>query len=168
MKGVLIMKKFMYLFLVLFFATGCTKETSKVEENYTKIHKGNMKVYEDVLTAEDIQEDIDGDGQKERIILNISPAPTPHPDNEGQYLWDSSQVWQLLVEDDGEYYTLYDDHVQGLAEMYIVNENENQYTINFLQKGTNLNLSVFRFKDDFFEKEEVYNSGVILQRSTIK
>ncbi len=138
------------------------------ENDTTNIPVGDFTVYEDVLTAEDIEVDIDGDGQNERIILNISPAPVPDPDNEGQYLWDSSQVWQLLVQDEGEYYTLFDDHVHGLAEMYVVNEENNQNAIVFQQKGTNMNLSVFRYKDGYFEKSVVYNSGMILHRSAIK
>jgi hypothetical protein len=143
------LKRIFLLCMVLLLVTGCSNEAGKVKENNTKIHKGNMTVYEEALTAEDIQEDIDGDGQKERIILNISPAPVPHPTIEGQYLWDSSHVWQLLVEDNGEYYTLFDAPVQGRAELYIISENDNQNAIVLQQKGTTLNLSAFRYKNDY-------------------
>lgn len=152
--------------LLLFLVTGCSNQATEVNAT-TKIKKGDVSTYEDVLKAEDFEEDIDGDGQKERITLNISPAPQPHPEKEGEYLWDSSHIWQLIVEDEGDYYTLYNDHVQGLAEMYIVNEAENQNAIVFLQKGTTLRLAVFRYKDKYFEREVQYNSGM-LHRSTIR
>jgi hypothetical protein len=161
-------KKYICLLLFLFLMTGCSQETTTKEKDITKIHNGDVKVYEDVLTLEDVEEDVDGDGQKEHILLNVTPAPQPHPENEGQYLWDDSQVWQLVVKDDRNQYTLFDDHVQGLAELYIVNEMGNQNAIVFQQKGTNLKLSVFRYKDEYFEKEVVYNSEMMLHRSTIK
>ncbi|WHX39812.1 hypothetical protein QNH36_19510 [Mesobacillus sp. AQ2] len=162
------MKKCICLFLFLILITGCSQEATTNENDITKIQNGDVKVYEDVLTLEDVEEDVDGDGQKERIILNVSPAPQTHPDNDGQYLWDDSQVWQLVVKDGENQYILFDDHVQGLAELYIVNEKGNQNAIVFQQKGTNLKLSVFRYKDDYFEKEVVFNSEMMLHRSTIK
>lgn len=161
-------KKCICLFLYLILITGCSQEATTNENDITKIQNGDVKVYEDVLTLEDVEEDVDGDGQKERIILNVSPAPQTHPDNDGQYLWDDSQVWQLVVKDGENQYILFDDHVQGLAELYIVNEKGNQNAIVFQQKGTNLKLSVFRYKDDYFEKEVVFNSEMMLHRSTVK
>lgn len=162
------MKKCICLSLFLILITGCSQEATTNENDITKIQHGEVKVYEDVLTLEDVEEDVDGDGQKERIILNVSPAPQTHPDNDGQYLWDDSQVWQLVVKDGENKFILFDDHVQGLAELYIVNEKGNQNAIVFQQKGTNLKLSVFRGKDGYFEKEVVYNSEMMLHRSTIK
>ncbi|QHE52831.1 hypothetical protein [Pontibacillus sp. HMF3514] len=162
------MKKIICLILILLLITGCSQETTTNEKDITKIHNGDVKVYEDVLTLEDVEEDIDGDGHKERIILNVSPAPHPNPESDSQYLWDDSHVWQLVVKNDGNQYTLFDDHVQGKAELYIVNEKKDQNAIVFQQKGTMLHMSVFRYKDDYFEKEVVYNSGMMLHRSTIK
>jgi hypothetical protein len=158
----------MWLIIILFLTVGCSEQTTTEEKFITKIQKGDITSYADLLTAEDFEEDIDGDGQKERITLNISPAPQPHPENEYQYLWDSSHVFQLIVEDEGDYFTLFDDHVQGLAEMYVVSEEENQFSIVFFQKGTSLTLTVFRYKGDYFEKEVVYSSGLMNNRSTFR
>ncbi|NDI35775.1 hypothetical protein [Chengkuizengella sediminis] len=160
--------------LVLFFVliTGCSNETistDSTDSNILIIEKGEVKTYEDILTVEDIEEDIDGDEKKEHIKLSISPAPKPDPENEGQYLWDDSQVWQLVVEDEGDFYTLFDDHVQGLAELYIANEGQNQNAIIFQTKGTTLSLLQYKHNQDgYFEKKVVYNEGTILHRSTIK
>jgi hypothetical protein len=137
------------------------------ERDFEEIKTGDVAEYKDFLTVEKLEEDIDGDGQNEQIILNVSPSPERHPENEGQYLWDDSHVWQLIVQNEGDQYTLFDDYVQGLAELYIVNEKENQNAIVFQQKGTTLNLSVFRFKGNSFRKEIMYES-MILQRSLVK
>ncbi|NBI28075.1 hypothetical protein [Chengkuizengella marina] len=161
-------KRVTILVLLLVLIAGCSTEAT-TDNTKVVIEKGEVKTYEDIMTVEDIEEDIDGDEKKERIRLSISPAPQPDPENEGQYLWDDSQVWQLVVEDEGNFYTLFEDHVQGLAELYIANEGQNQNAIIFQTKGTTLSLLQYKYSQEGnFEKRVIYSEGPILHRSTIK
>ncbi|WP_349408663.1 hypothetical protein [Pseudalkalibacillus sp. SCS-8] len=170
------MKGLMLLFMIVIFVTGClnqpkSKESTKAKSDneITKIHKSKVETYEGSLTAEEIEEDIDGDGTKETIKLLISPAPQPDPTNENTYLWGDSHIWQLIVEDEGNAYPLFNDYVQGLAELYIVNEGERENVIAFQTKGTILSLTLYKYNPkDYFEKRVIYSNGSILHRSTMK
>ena len=177
-KGGVSIKKLFMLFVCTLLVTGCSMSSSNDrgsesnngmdKESTNKIQPGNINKYEDSLIAEDVEEDIDGDGEKEQIQLVISPKPKEDPNNEGKYLWDDSQIWQLSVTDGDQKYTLFDDHVQGIASFYIVNEGD-QNSIIFEEKGTKLSLRVFRYNEnEYFEENVIYSNGPILHRSTVK
>ncbi|MDP5276727.1 hypothetical protein [Chengkuizengella axinellae] len=160
-------KRATYLFIILILAGGCSTETTV--NNRSIIQEGDITTYENTLIAADMKEDIDDDGEIEHIKLLISPAPIRNPEKIGEYLWDDSHYWQLIVEDNHHLYALFEDHVQGLAELYIVNEGEDENTIMFETKGTTLSLIQYKYNHDgFFEKKVIYNEGPILNRSTMK
>ncbi|NBI29699.1 hypothetical protein [Chengkuizengella marina] len=161
-------KRVTLLVLIFVLIAGCSNETISTDSNII-IEKGQVKSYEDILTVEEIEEDIDGDEKKEHIKLSISPALKPDPENKNQYLWDDSHVWQLVVEDEGNFYTLPYLMTMYKAELYISNEEENQNTIIFLTKGTTLSFLQYKHNQKgYFEKKVIYNEGPILHRSTIK
>jgi hypothetical protein len=156
-------------FICLLLVAGCSDQTTTEKTDSSQIKPGEISSYEDSFVAEQIEENIDDDENVESIKLLISPAPMPDPEKEGHYLWGDSHVWQIVVEDEGKKYELFNDNVQGLAELFIVNEEEGKNTIAFLTKGTTLGLYLFKYNQDgYFEMRESYNNGPILHRSNVK
>jgi hypothetical protein len=156
-------------FICLFLIAGCSEQTTTEKTDSSQIKPGDISSYEDTFVAEQIEENIDDDDSLESVKLLISPAPMPDPENEGHYLWGDSHVWQIVVEDDGKRYELFNDNVQGLGELFIVNEEEGKNTIAFLTKGTTLGLFLINYnKEGYFEMKESYNKGPILHRSNVK
>lgn len=165
----IIIKRIIGIVCLLFLVTGCSNQTAMENTDISKIKPSDLSSYEDAFVAEELEENIDDDENVESIKLIISPSPTPDPEKEGQYLWGDSHVWQIIVEDEGKTYELFNDHVQGLAELFIVNEGQEQNTIAFLTKGTTLGLYLFKYNQDgYFEMSENYNQGPILHRSNMK
>jgi hypothetical protein len=165
------------VFLLLLFLLGCSQNVEKnktteenlstIEVNEEKIMKENIEIKEDSLAAENFKEDIDGDGDLEDIILYISPAPKPHPEIEGKYLWDSNHLWQLIVKDGEAIYPLHNKPVQGSADVFVVSS-KNEKEIVFLEHGTVLSLTTYKYNsDEFYEKKIIYYDGPILHRSVI-
>ncbi|TFB24325.1 hypothetical protein E3U55_02150 [Filobacillus milosensis] len=159
--------------LFLCVVVGCSNQQNNTytqeTHNISKIEEGEVTSYEDVFVASDVKEDLNGDGEKERIILRISPAPVLISENPKQYGWDDSHIWQLLVEDhEGNTYPLFDDSVQFSGQMYIVSKENNEKAIIFELNGTSLKLIEYRFNTKgYFEKEIMYKNRPIIHKSSI-
>lgn len=164
---------FTIMFVTIIFGVGCSnsKEASKTSNETTKIKAEEFKIYEDSFLAENFEEDIDGDGNKEVIKMYIHPAPIEDKENKGQYLWDHSHFWQLIVYDGDKTYPLYNNHVSGKLKFWIEN-NEEYKTIVLLIDGMQLSLETFQYNDDgYFERKIHYiSTGIppLIRSSTIK
>jgi hypothetical protein len=169
MRGILIFT----MFITMILSVGCSNldEASNTFEETTKIKAEDFKIYEDSFLAENIKEDLDGDGEQEIIKMYIQPTPLEDKENKGQYLWDDTHFWQLIVFAGDKTYPLFNNHLSGKLKFWIEN-NEGQKTIVLLKDGMELSLTTFRYNaDGYFDRKEHYKStGVppLIRSSTIK
>ncbi|TFB12813.1 hypothetical protein E3U55_17005 [Filobacillus milosensis] len=162
------MKKILLFLIIGLVLIGCTKDDAETH-NISKVGEGEVTSYKDVLLVSDINEDLNGDGNKERIVLRVSPAPFVTSENPKQYGWDDSHIWQLFVEDhEGNTYSLFDDSVQFSAQMYIVGKENKEKAIVFEINGTSLKLIEYRYNSDgYFEKRNIYKNSPMIHKSSI-
>lgn len=161
---------FTIMFVTMIISVGCSnsEDASNTSEEAIKIKAEKFKIYEDSFLAESFEEDLDGDGEQETIKMYIQPPPMEDEENKGQYLWDDSHFWQLIVFDGDKTFPLFNNHLSGKLKFWIEN-NENQKTIVLLKDGMELSLETFQYNaDGYFNRQEHYKSTGIppLIRST--
>jgi len=166
-KGVSSVKKYLLLGIILFLF-GCQPDEQKVESEEidtqsTRIESAEIEVLSDAYLAEDISDDLTGDGVEEQIILYISPPPIFN--EQGEAAWDDSHVWQLIVKDQEKLYPLHNESVQfGILDFWIV-EKEGKKELLLFTEGNGLKLDKFTFDKDAFVKEEILYEGMVSKRS---
>lgn len=153
------------MFVTLILSTGCSNLNSEEAENNSvvtsKIKDEKFEIYENSFLAENLEEDLDGDGVKETIKMYIHPSPIMDGENEGQYLWDDSHFWQLIVFDEDKTYPLYNNQLSGKLKFWIDGDEE-QKTIILLQDGMELSLETFKYDvAGYFMRKELYKSTEI-------
>lgn len=163
-KGVL-------LLLFAFSLYGCKEETVRSDqpihkETAEKITAAEVTEYEGRFLEEKLEEDLTGDGINEIIELYISPPPVI--DENGEYGWDDSHYWQLIVNVGDQTYPLFNDHIQfGAIRFWIIEDNKGKEVV-LLSEGSQLFMNSYRFDGEAFIKTEHYSNdgGIINQRST--
>ncbi|MBO8171445.1 MAG: hypothetical protein H0Z33_06065 [Bacillaceae bacterium] len=154
------------MMLAIIAIAGCSN-SSETDQNVfktTKVKAAKIQVYEQSFLAEDVTVDLDGDGKKESIKLYIEPAPIEN--KEGEYLWDDSHVWQLIVLANGQTFPLYNDHFNGKLKFWIVNNGEKKEII-LLKDGIQLSLETYEYNQNgYFERKVHYLSSETLIRSS--
>jgi hypothetical protein len=168
------MKQLLILISLLFvmtLAVGCTNSDNKensISEKSTKIEAEEFKIYEDSFLAENFEVDIDGDGNQEIVKMYIHPAPIEDSKNKGQYLWDHSHLWQLIVFDKEKTYPLFNDNLSGKLKFWI-EDNGLTKTIILLEDAMNLSFHTYVYNENgYFEKNTHYRGEGIppIERST--
>ena len=155
------------------FVVGCSnsEKISSFSEESAIIKDEKIKIYEDSFLADNFEEDIDRDGNLEIIKMYIQPAPIEDKENIGQYLWDDSHLWQLIVFDGDKTYPLFNNHLRGKLKFWIEDNGESK-TIILLEDGMQLSLQTFEYNDDgYFERKTHYKStGIppLIRSATIK
>jgi hypothetical protein len=161
------------IFVTMILSVGCSnlEEANNTSGEITKIKPEKFKIYEDSFLAENFEEDLDGDGEQEIIKMYIQPAPVEDEENKGQYLWDDSHFWQLIVFDGEKTYPLFNNHLRGKLKFWIEN-NEDQKRIVLLKDGMELTLETFQYNaDGYFDRKVHYKSTgapPLVRSTTIK
>ncbi|WP_342566711.1 hypothetical protein MKY09_11625 [Psychrobacillus sp. FSL K6-4046] len=162
------MKKFSLLLFILVFLLACEEKntienSSKVEsDNFIFIKEEDIEVPEGAYLAENITEDLTGDGIEDEIILYISPPPIIA--ETGEFLWDDSHLWQLILIDQGKKYPLYNDSVRGVLDFWIA-ENEGKKELVLFNSGQHLMLYKYNYDKEKFIRNELFYEKLIINQS---
>ena len=105
--------------------------------------------------------DLDGDGAEEKIQLNTAAQR----DENGDILWDDSQDWLLLVEDQNAYYPLFAEPVQiGMVYFNVFyDENDLPKISLLLSAGASMRITNYYYDDALngYKAENVYEENSI-------
>ena len=128
------------------------KEIKKTEVSY----ENNMNKYEGCSY------DFDSDGDEEEVLL-LTDAKK---DETGEYMWDDSHHWQLVVNTTDGGYTLYDEYVHGMLELNLseyYSEDGNTHPIVRLSISTGASFTIkeYRFDYNVFKETTAYDTGYI-------
>ena len=136
---------------------------NETNENTSVIEHEDIQLYEDAFLAENFEVDLDGDGSNEVMKMYIYPAPI---EMDGQYFWDDSHLWQLIVFDGDRSYPLFNNHVSGILKFWIEDDGERP-TIVLMENGIGMTLQTFRYHDNgYYSKNIHYQIDTLLFRST--
>jgi hypothetical protein len=105
---------------------------------------------------------LDADSQEEAISLYTAAQR----DSRGEIMWDDGQKWLLLVKDENNYYSLFQEYVQLGSVYFTVAGIENRPTPQItmlVSTGSNLSLTNYAYTqaNGGYEKVTAYNSGSI-------
>jgi len=154
------------LIFVLVFIISCSNSSQDSKES-TRIHSEDITLYENTaMLVNQLEEDLDGDGKPEIIQLYIQPAPWRSQEN-GELLWDDSQLWQLVVRKEGQIFPLFNMHSRGLLRFWI-EEFEDHKNVLLLEEGpTYLTFQSYSYNSKgYFDKQTHYQSeGIFIIRT---
>lgn len=133
-------------------------EVIKLQENkdeYDSMNKYSGCVY-----------DINGDGAEEEILLLTSAKK----DSDGEYIWDDSQNWALIVKTDDGIYPLYENHAHGKLKLYVSELYDNNGDIRPVirletSSSSEFSIKEFTYNGEGFEEKTAYDAGVINELS---
>ncbi|WP_053589191.1 hypothetical protein [Bacillus sp. FJAT-22090] len=151
-----------FLLLLTGCATGEPKEVLTKADSLGLISMEDVTILEDSFLAEDVKVDLTGDGVEEEILLYVSPSPIN--EETGGFVWDDSHFWQLLVKDGTSTYPLFNDHLSGVMEFWI-GEEDGENSLILINNGTGLTLYKFTYQEKGFNKEVIYTLDTITNRS---
>lgn len=111
--------------------------------------------------------DINGDGAEEEILLLTSAKK----DSDGEYVWDDSQSWALIVKTDDGVYPLFEEHAHGKLKLYVSERYDNNGDIRPIirleaSSSSEFSIKEYSYNGEDFEKKVVYDAGVINELST--
>lgn len=164
--------RFLYtIVFVMILNVGCSHSVGNEIEETTKIKAEQVQIYEDAFLAEHIEADLDGDGEKESIKMYIKPEPVEDKEHKGQYLWDDSHLWQLIVFDGDKTYPLFNNHLSGKLKFWIEN-NGGEKTIILLIDAREVSLETYRYHaEGYYFRTVHYKSrgeDPLIRSTTIK
>lgn len=168
------MKKLCILIMVTMILSGCTTgKRNEIEnfENSPKIIKAeeDLGKYDFLTRYAGCEYDITDDGVEEEFLLLTSAKK----DDSGEYMWDDSQEWALIVKSDMGTYTLFNEYMRGKIDFYLSERYESDGSISpvirlEVSSGSEFFIKEYTYNNDAFEEKMVYNSGAINEISIEK
>jgi hypothetical protein len=129
------------------------KKTIKISADSAK--------YDAMNVVEDCIYDITGTGEETIALLTDAEK-----DENGEFLWDDSQDWALVVKSSGGIYPLYDAHSHGKLSMNVSESyQEDGSTVPVIRLSISASavfeIREYRWEDGEFTEKTAYSTGAI-------